>query len=222
MTIKDSKIRRVSIVFLGDFNTKIFQPSWFAREKLIKNEEADKADIVIIHPEITNFNLDWLKFEVRPNRLFMGTEKDPFHEPLKDLAIGTFKLLRHTPIRSMGINVDVHFDSKSKELWHAYGDKITPKEIWQDILKKPGLLNVTIESQRTDDYKGIIVVRIGPSPERRPGVYIFVNNHFEKKDQDSKGCEEIMDIFKKSWSKSLKDSAKIITTLWDKRNEHTA
>ena len=45
----------VSIVLLGAFNPKIFHPAWLAMHGLISPEQADDADVVIVHSDITQF-----------------------------------------------------------------------------------------------------------------------------------------------------------------------
>ena len=62
------EIEGVSIVLLGDFNPKIFQPAWFAAQELIRKEEAESAEIEVIHPEVVVFSLDWLRIQVTRNR----------------------------------------------------------------------------------------------------------------------------------------------------------
>ena len=47
------KSQMVDIVFLGRFNPSIFQPMWFSSHGLLREEEADEAEIGLIHPEVT-------------------------------------------------------------------------------------------------------------------------------------------------------------------------
>ena len=54
----------VSIVLVGNFNPAIFTPSWFALCDLLPKKVADSAELVIAHPEITQFRADWLTLEV--------------------------------------------------------------------------------------------------------------------------------------------------------------
>lgn len=215
------KFHGMNIVFLGDFNTKIFQPAWFSREGLLNKQEADAANIHIVHQDITSFSLDWLNFEVTPMRLVMATAQEPYFEFIKDLAIGTFKLLRHTPIRAMGINKDVDFILESEAKWHAFGDLLTPKNLWQEIINKPGMSNISMEGIRTDGLKGYIQVRVGPSKKFKPGVYINVNDHFEIQNSNLMGCEEIIGILEKNWNNSVERSKQIISHLWRKSNDYT-
>ncbi len=101
------KIQGHTIVLLGNFNPKIFQPIWFSTEELLQKQEAEKANIEIIHPDVTIFSLDWLRVTVTPERFSAETTQESYYEAVRDLIIGTFSLLRHTPITKMGINIDM-------------------------------------------------------------------------------------------------------------------
>ena len=65
----DAEIRGMSIVLLGDFNPKIFQPAWFGGHGLIRPTEADEAEVEIVHSEVTKFRLDWVVLQVTRDRL---------------------------------------------------------------------------------------------------------------------------------------------------------
>jgi hypothetical protein len=94
--------------------------------------------------------------------------------------------------------------------WHALGHKLTPKKIWNNILKKPGMRSISVQGQRPDDYKGYILVRVEPSRKIHPGVFIHVNDHYEVHDSETElGCTEIMNILINSWEASIARSEKI-------------
>lgn len=205
-------IQGMSIVLLGDFNPKIFQPAWFAQENLIRAPEAEAADIKIINPEIVIFELEWLSVQVTRDRCLFGTTQEAYYEVVRDLCVGTFKLLRHTPMQKLGINRSYHFKKDSLEQWHAFGHKVAPKELWNNILKSPGLTSLTIEGMREDGFKGYIRVKVEPSKRVHPGIYIQVNDHYETEDS-AIGCEEIINILESSWANSIEKSELIINNI---------
>jgi len=133
--LQDPEKKNLSIVFLGDFNPTIFQPEWFAAEDLIRKRESEDAKIEIIHPEIVVIIFDWGRLEVTRDRFVLSTKQDPYYEILRDLVIGTFRLLRHTPIKMVGINTEMHFRMRSIKEWHDFGHLLAPKEIWKGILE---------------------------------------------------------------------------------------
>lgn len=208
-------VESLGIILLGDFNPKIFQPAWFAAEGLIRKQESDEAKIEIILPDILIFNLEWARLEVTRDRFALSTSQEPYYEILRDLVVGTFKLLRHTPIKMMGINLETDFRMRSKETWHAFGHRLAPKEIWNEILKKPGMRSLAMEeSVRQDGLKGYLRVLVEPSKKVSPGVYFRINDHYQVKDLNTvMGSDEIIGILEGSWSKSLKRSNNIIHAL---------
>lgn len=210
-------VQGTSIVLLGDFSPKIFHPIWFAQAELIGKSEAENAEIEVVHADLASFSLDWLKVQVIQNRFALTTTQESHFEPLRDLAVGTFKLLSHTPIRAMGINRDMHFPMQSVEEWHAFGHRMAPKEHW-GALEKPGLISLTMQGVRPDESKGYIRVKVEPSTVVHPGIFFSVNDHFQVLDASSpKGSYEIMNLLQKSWNDSLKRAEQIIYSLLEDR-----
>lgn len=212
------KIEGTNIVLIGDFNPKIFQPAWFAAQELIRNEEAEDAKIDIIHSAFVSFSLEWLRMDVHQNRFFAATHQKPFYNPLRDLVVGTFRILTHTPVRMLGINCDFHFPIGSEQDWHAVGDRLAPKEMWRGILEKPGMKSLSMEGHRPNQFIGKITVKVEPSQKIEYGVYININDHYEIKDQEtSMGCEEIIDILESSWDESIAGSEEIAKRILEER-----
>jgi hypothetical protein len=206
---KTLEIDSASIVIVGSFNPAIFHPMWFKANGLIKPEEADKAKVEIITPMISVFGVEWFKLLVEGQKFVIQTENETHFELLSDLVMGTFSLLEHTPVVAMGLNRSMHFKMDSEESWHAFGDKITPKEIWQGVLEKPGLLSLVMQgpkqkpNQKSEKH---VSVRVESSKRTMPGILIDVNNHFEIKDND---LQKVLSILKESWRDVLTNSRKI-------------
>lgn len=220
MAFPNTEIQAVSIVLVGEFNPKIFQPAWFVQENLLRKLEADNAVVEIIHPEINIFNLDWLRLEVTRGRFKASSLQEPFWEVLRDLVLGTFRLLRHTPIRALEINKEVHIKMNSTEEWHALGDWLTPKGPWNNILEKPGMSSLVMEGVRPDGYFGKIRTHVAPSSRVSPSVFMNVNDPYQLKEKsppESIGCEETTKLLESSWKESQKRADNIISTLMNTR-----
>jgi hypothetical protein len=212
------EIQGVSIALLGDFNPKIFQPAWFAAQGLLRQQEADEATINIIHSDVVSFSLPWLTLEVIRERFVVATSQEPYVKVMRDLVLGAFQLLQHTPLHKLGINADMHFRMDSEKSWHAFGDLLAPKEIWKDLLKTPGIRSYTMEGQRPDNYRGYIRVKIEPSVKILPGVYFQVNDHYEvETSRPGIGANEILAIFEHAWDESLTRSKNIASTLLQRK-----
>jgi len=207
------EIQALGIVLLGSFNPKIFHPAWFAANGLIGKLEGDAIEVEILTSDITVLHLDWLRLETTQNRFTATTEQEPYFEALQDLVVGTFDLLNHTPVHSLGINHSCHFRMKSEEDWHKFGHMLAPKEPWDGILEKPGMLRTEMRGIRNDGCLGNIKVRVEPSARVDYGVYIHVNDHYEIRDKDNvMGCNEIIDILNAHKKKSI-DRARDIADL---------
>lgn len=191
-----------NIILRGDFNPKIFQPAWFGNEGLITESEAESANIQIIHQEVTIFSLNWLQFEVSRDRVKASTTQTAYYEVLRDLIIGTFSILRHTPIYMLGINYDFHIKLNTREEWHNIGNALAPKKYWDNILMRPGTRSLTIEGERDDEYDGYFRVKIEPSTQIDPGIFFNMNDHYQVKEPDNLGADYILNILQSQWNVS--------------------
>ncbi len=214
MTELSPQIDGLSIVLVGSFNPQIFQPAWFGSAELIRKQEAEAATIELIHPEVCTFRTDWFHLAVTRERFAISTVQQSAYEPMRDLVLETFKLLKHTPLTQMGINRDRHFTSRSKDEWHAIGHRLAPKEVWAPLLEKPGLLSLAIQGERTDGNRGRTVVKVEPSVQVVPGLYVNVNDHFDPPtDETQTTCEGLMGILAKSWSEIMVRAQSISSAL---------
>jgi hypothetical protein len=218
MTTRKPDISSLSVVLIGDFNPKIFQPAWFSAEGLIGKSEAESANILTIHPEICIFQLEWLQLEVTRYRFIVETSQEPYFEVLRDLVFGTFELLSHTPLYQLGVNLNAHYKTKNEDEWHAFGHLLTPKDIWNEVLDHPGMSSITIEGDpNRDGFKGKTNVKVEPSKKVHPGVYFNINNHYEVEDRSkSIGANEIVKTLKQMWQKSIDKSFDITNKLIQK------
>ena len=203
----------ISIVFLGDLNPRIFQPAWFAATGLIRTSEAENAAIQLLHKDVSNFSTDWFNVQVLSDRFTIRTSQEPYSKHLYDLVLGTFKILRHTPLRQMGINRAVTYQFQDENDWHALGHLLTPKTIWNKFLKMPGMRSLTMQGRREDEdkVKGAIFVTIESSMSIQRGADFKVNDHYEVNDASKVvGCEELIAILESTFFESQKRSLTII------------
>jgi len=195
------EVQGVSIVALGKFNPAIFQPLWFSGNNLIRKEEADAAEIKIIHRDVTVFSAEWFSLQVTGDKYSVDTEDPTKFQPLRDLALGTFKILEHTPIHAFGFNRYQHIRMATEEEWHAFGDHFVPKESWRPILDKPGLRSLIVEGRRDGSTASQMQVRIEPSRKAQPGVSIHMNEHYDvPKELDPMGAIALfLEKLQSSW-----------------------
>jgi len=194
-----------SIVALGSFNPSIFQPRWFAAHNLIREEEADAAKIEIIHRNAAIFNTGWFSLQVTEGNITILSQDPTKPLPLRDLVMGTFKLLEHTPLTAFGFNRFGHCKAASEESWHAFGHHYAPKASWDAVLKNPGLLNLAMEGKR-ENCDDRIQIRIESSPAHLivMGIMIAVNQHHDLT-KNSQGDEIAMQERNKAFLSSLQN-----------------
>jgi len=206
----------VSVVLLGDFNPKIFHPVWFATHGLIRQSEVENKDLKleITHSEYAAFATESFRLSVSQNRFAVQSSGSGFRDMTRDLVTGTFALLSHTPIRTLGLNREFHYRMESDEAWHAVGHKLAPKAVWGDTLNEPGMEDLRVLAKRSDAHRGCVRVIVQPSPKVKPGVYVQVNDQYDVEARDAAGAERIMEILTEVWNKSLAYSEKVTHTMF--------
>jgi hypothetical protein len=203
MAISKAEIRGISIVFLGDFNPIIFQPRWFVSENLITKAESDSADVQIVHADVTNFQLPWISLSVTRDRAQFICVAQPYFERVVSLTCNVLELLRHTPIRVLGINHEAHIRASSVEKWNNLGDALAPKSLWKEFFHQPGLQILMIRQiPRMDGMQGHTDVAIQPSTQLTPGVYVNVNEHFELAKSETMNADRAVTVLKQKWPES--------------------
>lgn len=201
-----------SIVIRGRFNPSIFQPSWFGRHKLVRESEADGANVVLITGEVSQFTMGWLDFLATADRLQAKTADIAHEDVLRDLVLGTFGLLEHVPVEVLGVNRNMHVRlDGTKEMWHRVGNTLAPKAVWNDLLADPGMRQLTMQGERSDGLTGQVYVRVEPSAKVPYGIFVSVNHHLTL--AANAPLESAMDILRQHWSRLQRDARTVATGL---------
>jgi hypothetical protein len=200
-----------SIVLLGRLNPAIFQPQWFVNQGLIRSfggEDGDKLEVV--SPAVTAFSTGTFRLLVQQEQFSITSHGADGLEPIRDLVIGTFERLEHTPIAKMGINRHMHFQAPSSTEWHAIGDRLAPKEPWRGIVDKPGLLSIQMQCRRPDGTGGMLNVTVKPSAVLPQGVSVMTNDHY---DRDERPAVDTMSLLADEFSRSMSFALQVATKL---------
>ena len=196
-----------SIVFRGNFNTRIFQPSWFAGEGIIRKTESDNADIEVIHRDISIFSIGWLRLQVTQDSFNASTTQEPYFEIMRDFAISTFEVLVHTPIKMMGINFDMHVRISNEESFDRFINGFILNSMASSVFNEPSLSSYVISDKRLSSYKGQVKIKLEKSTKLDRGLYISINDHFEAENIESVlGAKEMLLILKNEWESSYSRS----------------
>ena len=200
MPVPNCELDGSSIVLVGNFNPAIFHPSWLSEHGMVREGDADKADIQVVSPEVSSFTTHWLLLQVTRDKFQASTSDPRYFEPLRDLVVSVFRLLEHTPVRQMGINRDMHFASAIEQM-NAFGEILAPKLIWKEILENPLMETLVMAAKRPDSDGKIFRVTIQPSVRVVPGIYVGTNEHFELEKQETP--HKILEMLNRFWGGSL-------------------
>lgn len=219
-----AEILTSAIIAVGDFNPAIFSPDWLERNNLIGKGDADtarersQAKPLLISHQVTAFETKWFALQVLENQ-FSLTSKDALSPAFKDLAVGIFQLVPHTPVTAVGLNFLAHFKLASEDEYHRVGDVLAPKDIWKYLYpdESHGLADLTIRVQyvtrgepvRTKDEKRISVQ---PSSQIKFGVFLSYNDHHDVSSGDvdtRRPAEQVATIIDNEWESSWKDAMRV-------------
>lgn len=206
---RNAEIASVSVVLLGSFNPAMFHPQWFAARSLVPQEEADAANVQLVSDAVSTFSMEWMTLQVTSEQFIVEALREPY-EQLRDFVVGTFNLLPETKVTMLGINRQAHFPMESEDAWHSVGHRLVPPSNWS-FLSSPGLLTLTEQGLRPDDYKGYIRITVEPSIRVHPGVYVRVNDHFQwDVDEGSSAIDVALTVLDAEWEASLSRSSQLV------------
>jgi hypothetical protein len=181
---------------------------------LIKEEEAENANVEVIHSELVRYSLDWVSLQITRDRFELRTTQQAYFEPLKDLAASIFEVLRETPLRAVGINHLRHY-TVSERQYKELGNTLAPFANWRDVLDKPALLSVEMLQQNDDGSS--LRIRIQPSDTLKApfSFMININEHvLSGQAANQRGSAIlIVNALKTKWRPSIVRADEIETTV---------
>ena len=217
-------LTQLALVLVGNFNPSIFQPSWFARHKIISDRAADAASVSVIHPDITIFSIETdFVLQVERERFSVSRAFAPWVR-ISDLVGAVFgDLLPHTPVSKLGINLVVHFDAGSQDKRNEIGARLAPPAPWGEWGKlvssgegttRGGMQSLTmIQKNMSDRSAGWVQAKIEPSVRIRgglTGIYMEVNDHYDLLGTDAQEARAMVTILRDKFDSSVKNSEKIV------------
>ncbi len=226
--VRTPEILTSVIIATGDFNPAIFSADWLESNGLIGKSDADDARAgaqgatYLVSHQVTAFETKWFALQVLENQ-FSLTSKDALSHAFRDLAVGIFQLVSHTPVSAVGLNFLAHFKMASEEEHYRLGDVLAPKDIWNKLYptEAVGTANLTMriqpsprgEPQKTLDEKRI---SLQPSPKFKFGVVLSYNDHHdvtEAAEQNLRPAELAASIIEKQWETAWQDSSRVFEGL---------
>lgn len=219
---------------VGNFNPAIFTPDWFELNQLIGSSDANAArekaskNAMLVTQQLATFETPWFVLQVLENQ-FSLTSKEALTPAFRDLAVGTFQLVPHTPITGVGLNFMAHYRLESENDYHKIGDRLAPKELWNGFYAESaaGMAALSIRIQpgsrnspvKTGDFKQITVQ---PSKTVRCGVFFASNDHHEiqKGTIDSRPARMAASIIDEKWEESWHDAERVFQGVLDTILKH--
>jgi hypothetical protein len=198
------------VVVRGYFNPAIFQPAWFLAEGLMTAEEIQAATIDVIHPSASMFSVGDISLQVTRDS-FSATSSDiQRHVILKDLVAATFDRLRHTPIVTVSLHHDYHFDFGSADRTRGVQENLAPIDPWS-VFEDPQVVSITVRASTSNGQRGDVVVAVEPSVRVEGGLYVGVHDNFDVSEDDSNGVPAglIVDLLETEWEKLRERSLEI-------------
>lgn len=211
------QVYTLSIALLGEFNPVIIQPYWLAYKKLIRENEGANAKVELIHEELVRFKIgEWALIEATRNRFEFRTSDERHFEPLVDLAISIFSILKETPIKAMGVNHVKHYDLSNAGAYYDFGNRLVPLNNW-DVFNNPKLLEVEIlEQPRSDKFDGYYRAKFSPSDLIQPfGILFSLNDHYTfKESKTNNRTDQMISTLKDCWETSKAKATEITEKVW--------
>lgn len=202
-----------TIVLHGSFSPAIFHPIWFATNELLRPEEAEVAEIEVVHSEFAAFAAAAMGVEVNLDRFVVSTRRPAQYSVIRDLVVGTFSLLSHTPVHTLEMNRWFRYEMASErdrdELLHT----LAPSDPWREVFTQGqhvDVRSVAVSSPRTDQLDGFTRVSIIP-PSSTARILVTVNDHYVlgSPEDPTLGSGKVVEIVREGWDASMKRAKEI-------------
>jgi hypothetical protein len=179
------QVSGASVVALGHFNPLIFGKDWLKDKEIVVGNDLEKLKTLILHADIASYELPWGNFQADRDNFSVSASREP---PVRayDFFVRCFQFLPETPIRAVGINREVHFETASEAARDHVGDVLAPKAFWGDFVqsggeKTGGLRSLVMEQSvrkegrlgRTDGRFGYVWAKVEPTLPSRYSIWGF-------------------------------------------------
>ena len=204
MNVPDPVLDGVGITLVGSFNPKILQPMWFQAEGLVTKTDAENAEIEVIHPAIAAISIGPFRLRAVDEKFTAATDDAAAFPPLRDLVVGIFQLLRHTPARALGINRQMHFRATEDLSWDHVARTLEHAVPWSRALPGAEPFSMTLHGKRDSSIEGRLAVRFERSNRQENGIYVGTNDHYDVTPVNSaEGLEKIVELVRSDFLTSI-------------------
>jgi hypothetical protein len=178
MAVPELAVDTVSIVMRGVFDPSKLSSKELVAQNLFSSDDLCKATQKFSNNDTSILDTEAIRFLANKELIQLtALDADEF-APLRDLAVNILRWLNEAKIGALGINRDSHFAVESKREWHAVGDSISPKNIWDGVLDDVGLASVTLQALRANLFAGYQQITIQASNLISQGIFVSRNDHY--------------------------------------------
>jgi hypothetical protein len=205
------ELRGSTIVLIGGFNPRIFQPMWFHARGLLADVDVDPNSLVLTEGFVA-FQTGVVSVFCAQDRCQFGTtDKTPTPDIIRDLAVGTFTLLGETPVWEVGVNHAAHIPSQNRR-WDDVVAQFGDPQKSLVLLEDQALQTVALVAPRDDGRDGERTVQLQPSARLEEGVWFTMNDHVvvhPVNARESVGAKEAVEAIEGIWDSSRELSHKL-------------
>ena len=109
------------------------------------------------------------------------------------------------------MNHDATLRFSTREEFDDLGWMLSPKELWDSVLERPGLAHLQEQGQRPDECEGYIRVRVEPLFDGTSRATVGINDHFVLSEEDSTtSTGEIRRLLMEEWKSMAVRAAHIL------------
>jgi hypothetical protein len=208
--------RNGNFVLIGVFNPTLLQPANLLKTGALTDADVLELQYDILAPEVAVAKLPWATAIVERDKLvFSTTLQAPAAEPVRDFLLEVVDLQPIKRFTALGINNELHFGISSPDKWHKFGHRLVPKDdLWNKFLKEPGTRTVMVQGKRSDGARGSINVKVEPSTQLNPGIFVQVNDHFDADPETlEKDPEQLLTHLTERWPAIIKRCDQIVAAI---------
>lgn len=206
------------IAFSGSFIPEKYTPIWFFRNKLLGENESDKADIHEVEEgEKSFFSTEFLQFYIDKEEFRIRTKQPLSFDLVKDMAASVATKLEDSIKNGYSLNVRFHFHFKKEiDLLNTLNKaSISQNLLWSSILNNPKTTVVRIiddveENKEISGKREITMFPCGRN-DMKNNLHVFVSTFVKGKKNTQNSLSTMID----NDTESLKDSILIVNGIID-------
>jgi len=184
----------------GHLNPWIFMPAWFAREGIVRDEEASKASATLTtSPSVLAFRTDDFSFLATAESVEIYSSNEGLEPILRDLLLNMFTLLRHTPLSTLTVSRSVHLAGESGPAFDVvtpYWPALLPIAPFEQVLSEPSVAGISVEGVSSDIADCEIALSLQPSQRSDASLFIECRYRFALSSDQASGAGALDDILK--------------------------